>query len=426
MTKRKFPMKLDIQFFSTQDPRERELRQGLTAKIEEARNLAEEGKMEEAKKAKDEAAELRQKLDTHIELREMEDGLKDNKDPEQRKAPFIHTGKGEKEEERTEEVKQEEYRGAFLTSIRGRRLTSEQQGLLESEEFRAMSGANDADGGLIIPQDISTTINELKRQVESLEKYVRVEPVSTRSGSRVLEKLATMTPFANFTEYSDTNTAAAVPTMSGPQFTNMTFAIQEYGGILPITNTLLSDTDQNLTNYIARWIARKSIVTRNNLILTLLDTLAKKAFDGLDAIKQSLNIDLDPMIAQNAAIITNQSGYNFLDQQKDGQGHPLLQPDPTQSTRKLMFGKPVVVLSNNYFANVTGGTTASPTTLAPVILGDLAEAVVLFDRQQYSILSTNTGGDSFKRNTTDVRVIEREDVKQWDTGAVVYGQITLP
>jgi HK97 family phage major capsid protein len=56
-----------------------------------------------------------------------------------------------------------------------------------------MSGLASADGGLVIPQDIQTMIHNIKRQYDALEKYVRVEPVSTRSGSRVLEKFQTIT-----------------------------------------------------------------------------------------------------------------------------------------------------------------------------------------------------------------------------------------
>ncbi|TCP32181.1 HK97 family phage major capsid protein [Scopulibacillus darangshiensis] len=414
------PFRLNIQYFASQDPVERELRQSLSAKIEEAKKLTGEGKMEEARATRDKAKELREKLDAHIELRSMEEGLKN--EPEQRQqVPMINTGKGEDEEKRTIEEKQAEYRSAFLTSLRGKRLSSEQHSLLESDEFRAMSGANDADGGLIIPQDITTKINEFKREVDSLENYVRVEPVSTRSGSRVLEKLATMTPFANVAEL------ATIAEINGPKFQNMTYAIKDYAGILPVSNTLLSDTDQNLTNYIARWIAKKSIVTRNSLILAKLDGLTKKTFDGLDAVKQSLNLDIDPMIAQGAAIITNQSGFNFLDEQKDGQGRYLMQPDPTSLTRKLLFGKPVVVLSNTYFANgnsdITGDSVAED--WAPIIVGDLKEAVVMFDRQQYSILSTNIGAGAFETNQTKIRAIEREDVKGWDTAAAIYGQIAL-
>ena len=83
-----------------------------------------------------------------------------------------------------------------------------------------------------------------------------------------------------------------------------------------------------------------------------------------------------------------------------------------------MFGKPVSVISDKYLPN--GGTKTTPKY--PLIIGDLKEAVKLFDRQQYSILTTNVGGKAFYRNSTDMRIIEREDVVLWDTDAVVYAE----
>ncbi|MGQ0455225.1 phage major capsid protein [Bacillus sp. SS-TM] len=35
--------------------------------------------------------------------------------------------------------------------------------------------------------------------------------------------------------------------------------------------------------------------------------------------------------------MTNQDGFNYLDQLEDKDGRPLLQPDPTNPTRKLLF-----------------------------------------------------------------------------------------
>jgi HK97 family phage major capsid protein len=55
----------------------------------------------------------------------------------------------------------------------------------------------------------------------------------------------------------------------------------------------------------------------------------------------------------------------------------------------------------------------------------LKEAVVLFDRQQYSIDMTKEGGNAWRTNSTELRAIEREDVKLWDSEAVVFGQITV-
>lgn len=380
------------------NPKLRELLQKRSAMIEEARSLAEEGRIEEARSKKAEVESLNQQIETLRELGDLEAEARNI-------PPAAPTPNHEK---RGEEDKEEEYRSAFIKALRGKSLSSEERQLIEE---RAMQGGVGEDGGLIIPQDIQTRINEFKRQFVALEQFITNEPVSTRSGSRVLEKLADMVPFAEINELDE------IDEISGPKFKPLTYAIKDYAGILPISNTLLADTDQNLMNYVYRWIAKKSITTRNKLILDLLKTLRKEALTDPDDIKTILNVELDPMIAAGAIILTNQDAFNMLDQIKDGDGKYLLQPDPTNPTQKLLFGKRVAVVGNKFLPTTAGK--------APVIIGDLEEAIVLFDRQQYSILTTNIGGKAFTRNTTDIRVIEREDVKIFDDEAAIFGELTL-
>ena len=62
---------------------------------------------------------------------------------------------------------------------------------------------------------------------------------------------------------------------------------------------------------------------------------------------------------------------------------------------------------------------------APFIVGDLKEAVILWDRKQLSIDMTKEGGNAWRTNTSEFRAIEREDVTLWDAEAVVYGQIVV-
>jgi HK97 family phage major capsid protein len=306
------------------------------------------------------------------------------------------------------------YKSAFLKALRGKRLEGEEASVLERFRAAAMSSQSGEDGGLLIPQDIQTMINELKRSFDALENYVRVEPVSTNSGSRVLEKNADMVPFAQLNEMG------TIPETENPKFSPITYSIKDYGGILPIPNSLLADTDQILMQYIARWFSKKSVVTRNSLILSVLNGITKQDFAGVDDLKKALNVTLDPMIAQGAIVLTNQSGFNFLDTLKDDNGNYLLQPNPTNPTQKMLFGKPVAVVADRFLPN-----EVDTETKAPIIVGDLTEAVVLFDRQQPSLLSTNIGAGAFETNSTKVRAIERLDVKGWDAQAAVYGQVTL-
>ncbi|UTH13300.1 phage major capsid protein [Macrococcus equipercicus] len=273
----------------------------------------------------------------------------------------------------------------------------------------AMVEKVDEDGGLLVPEDISFKINEYKREYVSLEDYVNVEPVSRPKGSRLYEKLSTMTPLVAVEEMTE------IPEIEGPGFERINFMVKNYAGILPMSNDLIQDSDENVVAYAARWGARKSVVTRNSLILSLIKQLPVQAINSVDGIKTAINVTLDPVFHGGAVIITNQDGFNVLDLLKYEDGKYVMQPNPIDPTKKQIEGKDVIMFSNKVLPSNAGK--------APIIIGDLKEAITLFDRQQQSILTTNIGGKAFTRNSTDMRFIEREDVKFVDKEAVVYAEI---
>lgn len=299
----------------------------------------------------------------------------------------------------------EEYKRAFYNTLRGN-ATLEDKMVIEN----ALSSTTEADGGLLIPVDQVTEINELKRQMVALREFVTVETVSTKTGSRVIEKDADITPFAVLTE------GAKISDTDSPQFSPIKYDIKDYAGILPIPNNLLKDSDTNIKRYLNKWLAKKSVATENTNILTILKAGTKKDIKTTDEIKDILNVELDPNISSAAIVLTNQDGFNVLDKLKDADGKYILQPDPTNPTKKLLQGKPVYVLSNKILKTAT--------QKAPVIIGNLKEAIVLFDREQLSLMSTDIGAGAFENNMTKVRAIIRQDTKAVDSKAFVYGEIS--
>ncbi|MED4206588.1 phage major capsid protein [Neobacillus mesonae] len=279
----------------------------------------------------------------------------------------------------------------------------------------AMSEGSNSDGGYTVPQDIQTEINELREAKDALESLITVEPVTTLSGSRVFKARAQQTGFAEVAE------DGTIPESATPQFTQLGYKVKKYAGFFKITNELLKDSDQALRASLVKWIGDESRVTRNKLILAELAKKAKTAIANFDDLKDVVNEVLDPAFESTSVVVTNQTGYNWLDKQKDSDGIYLLQKDPTQPTRKLLFGLyPIQKVSNKDLPN---DTTAGKK--APIIIGDLKEAVVLFDRQQTDIAASDVAGDAFLTDKTLFRAIEREEVKTRDAEAFVYGQIAI-
>lgn len=310
--------------------------------------------------------------------------------------------------------KTELYKEGFYNALRGRSVTVEQQQAI-TEINNALSSTTGEDGGYLIPEDQQTKIKELKRQLKSMEELVNVEPVTTKSGSRNIEKDAEYTPFAELTEGLD------VPEESSPQFVNVPYAIKDRGGILPVPNSLFADNTANLESYLNKWLAKKEVATRNKLIVDKLATLSKTAIADIDDVKDVMDVQLDPAIADMAVVVMNQDSFNKFNKMKDNDNNYLLEKDPQNPTRKLLNGKPIIVFSNKTLATRDDAGTLK----APVIIGSLSEAITLFDRQAISLLSTKIGGTAFGKNRTEVRAITREDVQFVDSDAVVYGEIAL-
>lgn len=381
----------------------RELLNKINAKKAEIKALVADGKIEDAKSAKEELKDMQEAFNV---LADLDDG--DTQQAQQQATDGnAQTVAGEKNG-LSKQIK------AFTNAIKAAWKKTEVSPE-DREVLNAMSEGSDEDGGLTVPKDIKTKIKELRRSEDALETLVNVEHVTTNSGSRVIEREADRTPFDNVDE------AAEFPDVSTPQFENVDYKIKKKGGILKVTQELLSDTAENIMNYLKKWIAKKAKATRNFMIIAKIKEICKGlevTVTGLDSLKDIFNVMLDPAIALGAVVVTNQSGFNFLDKLKDEKGNYILQKDPTQPTRRLLFGVyPVKVLSNKTLKNIDGK--------APIICGDLKEAITIFDRETLTIDISNLAAGMWERDQTGIKVRERLDIQTVDADAVVMGLATV-
>lgn len=394
----------------------KELRKQYADKLEKFDSIKATADMEELRQLNKEILELKERIEILSEERDLEVPTFEEK--VERSNP-----KETEVRDLTPEQVDKEYEQTFLRAFRGKKLTERDHQLYERMlELRDapnvtphLKSDTDEDGGFIVPHSVSTKIQEYKRLAEyDLTQLISVQKTSVLSGEFTYEKLGTITPWQNISQWE------TIPEVETPQWERKEFKIEDYAGILPIPRTLLQDTDQNLLNHIARYIARKTIVTRNAKVLAVIKETFKTKVPvaNTDDFKDILDLKLDPAFIPSTAIVTNQYGYNFLRKLKDHKGHYLLQPDVTQPDRKLLDGKPVTVLPDRELPNPSKDK-------APVYVGDFKEAVQLFDRGVYEITPTTVGGNAFTRNSYDIRVIDRFDVVALDEGAIVYGEIDL-
>ena len=283
--------------------------------------------------------------------------------------------------------------------------------------FKAMNEGTAAEGGYTVPEDIQTRINTYRDAKTSLLRLVRVEKVTTNKGARTFKKRSQQTGFTKVGE------GGKIGAKNTPQFERISYEIDKYGGYFPVTNELLADSDANIANTLIEFIGDESRVTANKLILEQIKTIPEVALSGLDDIKKALNVTLGQAFKATSKIVTNDDGLQYLDTLKDQDGKYLLSASPADPMRLVLSAGattvPVEVIPNADLPTVENKI--------PMIIGDLYEAVVYWDRQLMTIAVSNIAqvGDlnAFEEDLTIYRAIEREDVTTRDTKAVVNGYI---
>lgn len=277
-----------------------------------------------------------------------------------------------------------------------------------------------SDGGFLVPTSFNNKIIECRRQLTALSDLVTLETVSTPTGWRAIDAVPTE-GFKKVDEMGD------IPLNDQPKFTKVTYSLEKYGLIVPVSSELLKDNTAGLESYLARWFAKKGIITENIIILEILDTLTAKNLTvgkEVKALTTVLNKELDPAIAQNASILTNQSGFDYLCGLEDGNGRSLIQPDPTTGQPMIFRSHRVVVVSDAQLKNRTV-TTSGETKgdYYPVYVGDFKAFMTLFVGKNLEVASTNIGGNAWRTDSVEVRGLMRIDGEKMDGEAVVKREI---
>lgn len=384
----------------------KELLDAINQKKVSIRQLVKENKLEDAASEKEELKKLQQKFELLKDLEdEQQEQLKNklNNNPEDKTGVTIMTPS---KDTPTDAVK--EFAAAARAGFR-----MENAAIAEG-----MRENSDENGGYVVPEDIQTQINQHKQAEFTLEKLISVENVTKTKGARTYEKKATVTGFSDIEEGEE------LSKMDEPEFERVRYAIKDRGGWLPITNDLLSDTDQNITEVITRWIARKSNATGNKKILEMIATKTPAEIETMDAVKKAIIVELGAAYREGAQILTNDDGLFWLATLKDTTGRDLLQPNPLDVMQMYLsvgpIKVPVIAVPNQTYAS---DKTTAKKVKVPIICADFKEAFKKYDRQRTSLLASNVAAagslNAFTQNLTLIRAIERNDFEVTDKDAFV-------
>lgn len=371
-----------------------ELLDKINNKKVEVRSLVDQGKIEEAKAAKNELKKLQDEFDI---LKDIDDTAVTNLEN--------NTNKGVNLNQKKDSVK--EFADAARKGFRN-----------------SMNEGTAADGGYTVPEDIQTRINERRAAKFSLVDLVDVEVVTTNKGSRTYKKRAQQTGFTKVGE------GAKIPAGNTPQFERVGYEIEKYTGYYPVTNELLEDSDANITDALIIWIGDESRVTRNRIIRDVIKEKEETAIASLDDIKKILNVTLGQAFKPTSKVITNDDGLQWLDTLKNDKGEYLLQPSPSNPMDSVLCAGatrvPVKVIPNG---DMPSDTATKGNRKIPMIIGDLKEGIKFWDRKKTTLTTSNTAVagtlNAFEEDLTIFRAIEREDCKTKDDAAFVNGVLTI-
>lgn len=262
-------------------------------------------------------------------------------------------------------------------------------------------GLKTVETGKVTSKEIVTTpIREVKTVLD-LKQFVTTHKASKGEGSYPILKHAT-------SKMASVDELEKNPALAKPEFTDVPWKVKTYRGAIPLSQEAIDDADVDLLSIVAEAANQIKVNTTNDAIATVLKDFEAKTAADLDAIKEILNVDLDP--AYNVSFVVSQSFYQKLDTLKDKNGRYLLQDSIVSASGKAFLGHPVFVVSD---------TTLGATGEAKAFIGDVQRAVLFADRQELGLRWTDN-----EIYGQYLQAVVRFDVKKADAKAGYF--VTMP
>ncbi|WP_270649173.1 phage major capsid protein [Limosilactobacillus mucosae] len=252
-----------------------------------------------------------------------------------------------------------------------------------------------SNGQVLIPQDILPAEHG-QHQFPRLGNLVRQIAVKHTTG-----KLPVFQPgsgkLALHTELQSTANSTS------PEITEILWNLKTYTGRYVFTRELMDDSDYNWEAELQSRLIELRDNTEDNLIVTQLTSgvTAVKPTNLVDDLKLILDSKLKPYDSNAASIVLSQSAFAQLDQMKDSEGRPLVQPNVTLGTGNMILGKTVTVVDDTLFPNAKQGDVN-------IVVTPLQKAVIKFKANEITGQFLDTSDIWYKA----LGIYLREDVVQ--------------
>lgn len=178
-------------------------------------------------------------------------------------------------------------------------------------------------GFVVIPEEIVTDILKLKEVEFNLDKYVTVKRVTNGSGKYPVVRQSEVAALEKVEELEENPELAVKP------FFQLAYDINTHRGYFRISREAIEDA--------------------------------------------AINLNVKPNYEHNVAIVS-QTMFAKLDKMKDKLGNYLIQPDVKEKKQQRLLGAKIEILPDEVLGQKGNNT---------LIIGNLKDAIVLFDRSQY-------------------------------------------
>lgn len=279
---------------------------------------------------------------------------------------------------------------------------------LETRDIAGGSLTTDS-GFVVIPEEIVTDILKLKEVEFNLDQYVTVKQVKNGSGKYPVVRQSQVAALPEVAELAQNPELAVKP------FFELAYDIKTHRGYFMISREAIEDAQIDVLGELKQWMARTIAATRNSAIINVLKNggpgedgpttkIPAATVTSIDDIKDAVNVNLLPNYEHNVAIVS-QSAFATIDKLKDGNGNYLVQSDIKEASARRLLGAKVVVLPDEMLGEDGANT---------IVIGNLKDAITLFDRSQYQASWT-----SYMQFGEALMVAVRQDARLLDHKAAM-------
>lgn len=218
------------------------------------------------------------------------------------------------------------------------------------------------DEGVLVPEEVATSIENLMDELEGLDKLVDVKHVNNAIGKYPVRNAdSAVSPLPTVAELEES------PELGLRKLGDFKYEIKTHRGLVKASFEAIDDAVE-VEKIINEEMAEAIVATKNKAILDALATLEAQEVSDLDSIKSIVNTGVAKRYAKQIVVSTDV--YDALDRMKDSTGQYLLQPSVTAASGTKLFGKDLVVVD----AEVIGEGV--------MYIGSLKDAAILFLRKE--------------------------------------------